>query len=384
MLSHELRTPLNALLGWTSMLRGGKLDSRSTAYALETIERSARTQARIIEDLLDVSRIITGKLSLDMHPVDLGSILRAAVDMVRPTAEAKGIALSVSTGEHTLPVLGDANRLQQVVWNLLSNAIKFTPEGGRIEAGLDCTDSHAEITVSDTGQGIKPDFLPYVFDRFRQADSTTTRSHGGLGLGLAIVRHLVELHGGAVEAFSNGDGLGARFKVKLPVLTSVAASPEADGAEMQPQAQPARGSQGDGKESLDDLRVLVIDDDDDSRNLITAVLESCRAKVKAVSSPGEALVTLKQWQPEVLISDIEMPGEDGYSFIRKVRSLSDRTLNAIPSIALTAHVRNEDRARALSAGFTAHVCKPVRLRELIDLIGQLTGRTNGGGNPPMP
>ena len=317
-LSHELRTPLTAMLGWTRMLRTRELDETTSAHALETIERNVRAQAQLIEDLLDVSRIITGKLRLDVSPVELMPVIEAALDSVRPAADAKLIQLQTTLDPLTGPVSGDPSRLQQVVWNLVSNAVKFTTRGGRVEVRLERVESHVEITVSDTGQGISQEFLPYVFERFRQADSSTTRVHGGLGLGLAIVRHLVELHGGSVHVESQGVGLGSTFKVQLPV-TSVK---ELDAELMQREG----GTAADPLEcppTLDDLHVLVVDDEEDARILLRTVLEKCGASVTAVTNVSEAIDALRERKPDILISDIGMPGEDGYDLIRWVRQLRE-------------------------------------------------------------
>jgi PAS domain S-box-containing protein len=377
--SHELRTPLNAILGWARMLLTGKLDDETGSQALEIIERNARSQAQLIEDLLDVSRIITGKLNLDIAAVEPVSVINTAIDAVRPAAEAKSVRLQAMLDPWAGTVSGDPNRLQQIVWNLLSNAVKFTPKGGKVQVRLERVDSHVEITVTDTGQGISPEFLPFVFDRFRQADSTLTRAHGGLGLGLSIVRHLVEMHGGTVHAASLGDGLGSTFTVKLPLRVIH----ERGGERMDLTAESSQGSQS----SLDDgdydcppelkgVRVLVVDDEPDARGLLIAVLSQCEAEVRACASAEEALVELEKWSPHILVSDIEMPGEDGYSLIRKVRALSAERGGRIPAVALTAHARAEDRMRALSNGFNMHVPKPVEPAELSLVIASFTGRIN--------
>ncbi|HEY9845033.1 MAG TPA: ATP-binding protein, partial [Candidatus Caenarcaniphilales bacterium] len=440
-LSHELRTPLNALLGWSRLLRTRKFDEATTARALETIERNAKSQAQLIEDLLDVSRIIRGKLRLNIQQVELVSILESAMETVRPAADAKGIKLRLSlglsaatladfwpsggsnglqaTGEapktttaveqpddleshriykytreagRTLNptgvqppkfvVSGDASRLQQIIWNLLSNAITFTAAPGKVEVRLEHQDSQIEIAVSDTGAGIHADFLPYVFDRFRQADSSLTRSHSGLGLGLAIVRHLVELHGGVVHAASEGEGQGSTFTVKLPLLRSP--TPEASPAQatllkaqqVLPRAQnPVR---------LDNLHVLVVDDEADVRLLLTTMLEQYGAEVKAVASAAEAIAALELLQIDVLLADLGMPGEDGYTLIHKLRKLEadphwgncrlGPSRKMIPAAALTAYAREEDRARALAAGFQQHISKPVEPEQLVALIAALVSK----------
>jgi len=375
-ISHELRTPLNAILGWIGMLRSGRLDDDTKARALETLDRNARSQAQLIEDMLEVSRIVTGKLRLDVQPVELSSVIQLAVDAVRPAADAKGVRLQTLLDPNAGPVSGDPNRLQQVVWNLLSNGVKFTPKGGRVQIRLERINSHVQIAVSDTGQGISSEFLPFVFERFRQADSSLSRKHGGLGLGLAIVRHLVELHGGTVEAMSEGEGQGSTFFVKLPVIivygrqsikggTGLATT--SSGRQPSPESMP----------SLIGLRLLVIEDEADARELALTMLRECGAEVKAVATVNEAIDTLKGWKPDVLVSDIEMPVEDGYSFIRRVRSADSDSIKRIPAIALTAHVRGEDRVKALSEGFDAHVSKPVELTELATVIISLARRSKG-------
>jgi PAS domain S-box-containing protein len=346
-ISHELRTPLTAIVGWSTMLRADNFDERNTAKALETIERNARAQAQLIEDLMDVSRIITGKLRLDVRPVDLVPIVEAAVDAVRPASEAKNIRLRTVLDPLAGPVPGDPARLQQVLWNLLSNAVKFTAKGGRVEVRLERVDSHVEISISDDGAGIAPEFLPYVFDRFRQADQRTVRQHGGLGLGLAIVRHLVELHGGSVRVESLGEGQGATFTVALPVAPVYrSAGVESRVRTAARDTLPAR----EFADRLDGLRVLVVDDEQDTREMLKAGLGQCGAEVTAAGSAAEALEALVAGAPDVLISDIGMPGEDGYELIRKVRALPAEEGGKVPAIALTAYARVEDRMQALRAG----------------------------------
>ena len=370
--SHELRTPLNAIFGWARLLKTGKLDQANAAQAVETIERSARAQGQIIEDILDVSRIITGKIRLEMSPIEIAPVIEAAVDSLRPTAEARRVRLQtvLDTGQNL--VLGDTNRLQQVIWNLLSNAIKFTPKDGRVQVALERINSHVEIRVSDTGQGISREFLPYVFERFRQADSSTTREYGGLGLGLAIVRHLVELHGGSVAADSPGEGLGATFTISLP-LTVINKS---SGLVSRPQTLPndhsggARAQEGSGLE-LDGVRILVVDDEADARSLLTIILQQYGAEVKTAGSTLEGLEALKEWRPEVLVSDIGMPDRDGYELIREVRALGSAQGGDLPAIALTAYARSEDRLKALKAGFQAHIAKPIEPEELVTTIAIL-------------
>ena len=366
-LSHELRTPLNAILGWVQVLRTGKLDETAGARALETVERNARAQAQLIADLLDVSRIITGKLRLDSRPVELHRIIDAALDSVRPAADAKGIQLSLSFAPLASPVLGDSDRLQQVVWNLLSNAIKFTPRGGRVEVRLREEGPYAAIQVSDTGIGIRTDFLPYVFDRFRQAESTLTRSHGGLGLGLSIVRHLIELHGGTVEVESEGEGAGATFTVRLPLRAELAERSPFDGGASTSQVWSL-------PDLLREVRVLVVEDEEDTRDLLVTALEQCGADVSAVGTVPEALEFFDRAAPDVLVSDIGVPIEDGYSLIRKVRAREEGQGGRVPAAALTAYARAEDRLRALEAGFQTHLAKPVDPSDLVATVARLAGR----------
>lgn len=371
--SHELRTPLNAMMGWATILRRGGLDEPTTAHALEVVERNARSQAQLIEDLLDVSRIISGKLRLDAVPVRLAQVVNAAVDVVHPAADAKGVRLEVVLDSLPGLVLGDPGRLQQVFWNLLANAVKFTPDGGRVWIRLRQLNSHVEIAVSDSGQGISREFLPFVFDRFRQADGSLARRHGGMGLGLAIVRHLVELHGGTVSAFSAGRDSGSTFTVNFPLMTarSVASLATATGRK---QAKALPDIPIDYAPTLEGLNLLVVEDEPDARELLTTIFQSCKAEVRGAGSPDEAIKLLAEWTPDVLISDIQMPGEDGYSLIRKVREGESNSGTRLPAVALTAHARVDDRVRALSAGFDAHVAKPVEPDELIMVVASLANR----------
>ncbi|MBW4574315.1 MAG: response regulator [Aphanothece sp. CMT-3BRIN-NPC111] len=373
--SHELRTPLNAILGWSHILRTSKVDEARMNRALETIERNARSQAQLIDDLLDISRIITGKIRLNVQTVQLLPVIEAAIDTVRPAADAKNIRLQSVLDPAAGPVLGDCERLQQIVWNLLSNAIKFTPKRGRVQVCLQRINSHIEIVVADTGQGISAEFLPYVFERFRQADSSITRSFGGLGLGLAIVRQLVELHGGTVHAESPGEGQGATFTVKLPLM---AVGPKAIEAE---RVHPAVGGSVpfDCSPGLDGLRILIVDDDPDMRDLLTYTLEICGAEVIAAASANEAISALTESSlpMDILISDIGMPDEDGYALLRRVRTLKPNNGGRIPAIALTAYARTQDRTAALIAGFQSHIAKPVEPAELIAVIANLAGRISG-------
>jgi PAS domain S-box-containing protein len=364
--SHELRTPLNAILGWAHMLRSGKFEPEMEARAMETIERNAKAQAQLIEDILDVSRIVTGKLRLDVHPVDLAPVIEQAIEAVRPAAEAKSIRLQPVLDPRAGPISGDPNRIQQVVWNLLSNAVKFTPRDGRVQVRLERVNSHVEIIVSDTGQGISAEFLPHAFDRFRQADGTSTRRHGGLGLGLAIVRHLVEMHGGTVQAESPGEGLGATFTVKLPIIAvrqdmraSRRAHPVVGGTSL-PESP-----------SLTGLRIMIVDDEPDTREMLKILIERLGAKVWPCSSASEAFDVFRTWQPDVLVSDIEMPSEDGYELIHKLRQWESKRGRKTPAVALTAYASVEDRVRVLEAGYQIHVAKPVEPTELAVVIAAL-------------
>ena len=373
-LSHELRTPLNAILGWAQVLRTGKVDAETTGRALEAVERNARAQAQLISDLLDVSRIITGKLRLELKPVDLSRIIDAALDSVRLAADAKGIRILLTLDHNAGPLVGDPDRLQQVAWNLLSNAIKFTPQGGSVEVRLGQREGQAEIAVEDTGAGIRPDFVPYVFDRFRQAESSTTRMHGGLGLGLSIVRHLVELHGGTVAVESRGEGQGSTFTVRLPIRLGVETGMMGGMPAERRQRPAADVPDLVGSEVLSGLHVLVVDDEADTRELLITALEQCGARVTAVPSVPDALASFDRTPPDVLISDIGVPGEDGYSLIRKLRARGAEGGGNVPAAALTAYARSEDRIRALSAGFQAHLAKPIDPAELVATIAALAGR----------
>ncbi|HVF89648.1 MAG TPA: ATP-binding protein [Blastocatellia bacterium] len=375
--SHELRTPLNAILGWATMLRAGQLEEDVSNRALETIERNAKLQAQIIDDLLDVSRIITGKLRLNVQAVDLAPAIEGAIEAIRPAANAKGIRLQTVLDRGLGPILGDPDRFQQIMWNLLSNAIKFTPRGGRVQVSLVRVNSHVEVSVSDTGQGINPDFLPYVFDRFRQADSTLTRAFGGLGLGLSIVRHLVELHGGTVSVFSEGEGKGATFKIDLPLWVTQDMDLYKPDEKRDPEPRATPGLDTITAPSLDDLSILLVDDDADTRELLSRILKMFGARVTVVASASEAVTAIQDIKPDILVSDIGMPEEDGYSLIRKVRAAEVGVPGWMPAVALTAHARAEDRLRALSAGYQAHVTKPVEPAELATVIRSLI-RRNGG------
>lgn len=372
--SHEIRTPLNAIIGWSHLLRSGRLDEATKVRALETIDRNAKAQAQLIEDILDVSRVITGKLRLRNEPVDIASVINAAIDSVQLAIDSKDLNLEVTLDPTARHTFGDPGRLQQVVWNLLSNAIKFTPSGGRIGVKVKRAEGNLQICVSDTGCGINPDFLPYMFDRFRQADGTTTRNHGGLGLGLAIVRHLIELHGGSIHADSPGIGEGATFTITLPLAPqSTSRRKKVTGS--------LRGEEVSSGHftclpSLDAVKVLLVDDDPDTLQVVSVILGNSKAVVHTASSAREAMETLEWFHPHVLVSDLAMPGEDGYSLISKVRALGITSGYEIPAIALTSYVRVEDRTRALTAGFNMFVPKPVQPEELIAAIANLADESN--------
>ena len=364
-LSHELRTPLTSLLGWSSVLREARRDEKVLNQGLEAIDRNARVQAQLIDDLLDVSRIVSGKLNLDVRPLDITSVARAAINVVRPAADAKGILLDYWAEPGLGAICADSARLHQIIWNLLSNAVKFTPNGGRINVRVEQDGTDARVTVKDTGQGIDSEFLPSVFDRFRQADSSTTRSFGGLGLGLAIVRHLVELHGGTVSAQSDGVNKGATFSATFPLLAdrsdavAVAQSGEMTALEFR---------------SLDGLRVLLVDDEPEAREIISTVITRTGAEVTTCTTATEALAKLAEWKPDVILSDIAMPDEDGYSFIGKVRSLPRDKGGETPAAALTAYARDVDRRQALAAGYQMHIAKPIGASQLVNMVARLAGR----------
>ena len=370
-ISHELRTPLTSILGWARMLRSHQLSAEDYAKALETIERNAHSQAQLIDDLLDVSRIITGKLRMDVRPADPNEFIAAAIEALTPAAVAKGVRVQKIMDTGVISIPGDPVRLQQVVWNLLSNAIKFTPRGGRVQVRLERVNSHIEIVISDTGQGITADFLPYVFDRFRQADQRTSRQHGGMGLGLAIVRHLVELHGGSVEAISAGAGQGSTFRVQLPVAPVYQV--DKDGGRVHPGAGDLL-PETDCGDRLDGLSVLIVDDEPDTREMLKAGLLRCGAQIVAAASATEAFAAIDGELPDLLISDIGMPGVDGYELIRRLRKLPAQQGGKIPAIALTAYARVEDRMHALRAGYQMHVPKPVDLAELVAVASSLVRR----------
>jgi PAS domain S-box-containing protein len=369
-LSHELRTPLNAVVGWTHILRSGKLRIDELREGLNTIERNARVQAQIIDDLLDMSRIISGKVRLEVRQIDLPTILKQSVETVRAAADAKNICLESILDPLIGAISGDPDRLQQVFWNLLNNAIKFTPNGGQVQVLLKRVNSNIEVSIIDTGEGIAPEFLPFVFDRFHQGDASITRRHGGLGLGLAIVKQLVELHGGYVRVESGGIGKGATFTVHLPRITTCS---ELDTERGHPNA-----AQGENLPlpdvSLTNVHVLVVDDEVDARELLKRLLEIAGATVSMAASASEAMERILAARPDVLVCDIGMPGEDGYSLIRKLRVLEESHESALPAIALTAYARSEDRARAIRAGFQIHLAKPVEPAELLAVVSGLAGR----------
>ncbi|HEX3203098.1 MAG TPA: response regulator [Nitrospiraceae bacterium] len=380
--SHELRTPLTAMLGWAQMLQGGTLDEDTARRAIASIERNAKFQAHLIEDLLDISRISTGKLRLDTRPVELAHVIEASLDSVRPAADAKNIRLRRALDWKAGLISGDPDRLQQVVWNLLSNAIKFTPRGGLVEVVLERKDSQVQVAVTDTGQGISPEFLPYMFDLFRQGDSSITRSHGGLGLGLAIVKHMVEMHGGTVEATSAGEGQGATFAVTFPIVGGRMTSEGSVDGVLLPAG--AHDSELSPIPELTGLSVLVVDDEPETRELLIEILSKCGADVRASGSARDALETLKHWKADVLVSDIGMPGEDGYELIRQVRAMDPQQGGRIPAVALTAYARGEDRLRALSAGFQMHVAKPVEPAELAAVVASFAWQAGKGrGRQPV-
>ena len=364
--SHELRTPLTSMIGWIQLLQD-ESDPELLSQGLDTIGRNARSQSRLIEDILDYSRINAGKLRLDVRPIELIDVIKAAVDVVTPAAAAKGIAVDMVLDPNTGLISGDPDRLQQVIWNLLSNAAKFTPRGGRIQVRLQRIRSHAVLGISDSGQGIAPEFLPQVFDRFSQADGSSTRTHSGLGLGLGIVKHLVELHGGVVDAFSPGLGKGSTFSVRLPVIL---AQHEVENRDPRAEPEGSRSLAAESSSTLGGISVLVVEDNDDARALLSTILQRSGAKVAAAESVATALQHLERTLPDIIISDIEMPVEDGHSFMRKVRQ-GPAPANRIPAIALTAHTSPADRVASLEAGFQTHMGKPVDSAELVAALKSL-------------
>jgi PAS domain S-box-containing protein len=366
--SHEMRTPLTAMLGWVQMLRSGSLAGDAVPHALETIERNARAQAKLINDLLDMSRILSGRLRLDIQQVNLTDIVEAAISTAEPAAAAKKISVVRQFEAEAESVSADASRLQQVIWNLLNNAIKFTPSGGEVKVVMKRLESQMEITVSDSGEGIEPEFLPHVFERFRQQDSSTDRRHQGLGLGLSIVKQLVELHGGSVRALSEGVGKGAAFTVVVPLSNTYirrAAEPLAQRKEEHPPAMEA-------PPSILGVKVLVVDDDNDARELLRSILAHHGASVRTAASAADAIKEFAAKPPQILLSDIGMPGEDGYELIRKIRALDSQEAKRVPAVALTAFARSEDRRRAIGAGFNMHLSKPVEPAELLTIVASLT------------
>jgi signal transduction histidine kinase len=365
-LSHELRTPLMPILTWSVLIREQSVDAATREQGLLAIERNAKLQAHVVDDLLDVSRVITGKLRLNLRPVAVDPVVHAAIDSLRPTADAKGVRLEAVVDADPALVSGDPERLQQVVWNLVSNAIKFTSRGGRIEARLSQDGEHVRLVVTDDGAGIAPAMLPRLFDRFWQADSSITRAHGGLGLGLAVVRHLVELHGGSVHAHSEGEGRGATLTVTLPALAvhGPASDPRHDVEEAESPERAAR---------LQGLNILVVDDDLDTCETIAAVLAAAGAEIRTCLSASQALAAIDATVPDLLVSDIAMPGDDGYALIRKIRARRTEDGGRIPAVALTAYGRTEDRTKALSAGFHTHVGKPVEPSQLVSVVASVMG-----------
>jgi PAS domain S-box-containing protein len=379
-LSHELRTPLNAIIGWTHVLRSGAVDAAVSREGLEVIARNARAQAQIVEDLLDMNRIMAGRLRLDVRQTDLATVVSQALDSVRPTAEAKGVRLQAVIDPQAGLVSGDAGRLQQVFWNLLANGIKFTPRGGKVQVTLERVSSNLEVRVSDTGEGIPPAFLPHVFDRFRQADASTTRRHGGLGLGLAISKQLVELHGGSIRAQSAGAGQGATFTVSLPV-SAVSVGRHATAEDRAQPRAALHPETVDSRITLEGVRVMMVDDEPDARHLVQRLLEDHGAHVVTAASAAEAYEHLAQHRFDVLVSDIGMPGEDGYALLRRVRALGRERGGNIAALALTAYARAEDRVRAVLAGFQMYISKPVEAVELVAMVASLAGRTPGSALP---
>jgi signal transduction histidine kinase/ActR/RegA family two-component response regulator len=362
-LSHELRNPLNAVHGWATLIARGQLGEAQTRRAVQVIVRNVNAQIRLVDDLLDMSRVVSGRMRLLVQPVDLRELIEESLEAVRHAADAKGIRIQSLLEAPAVLVSGDPGRLQQIVWNLLDNAVKFTPRDGRVQVQLQRVRSHVEIVVSDTGQGIAPDVLPFVFDRLRQGDGGSTRSQGGLGIGLALVRHLVELHGGSVYAESGGEGKGATFVVKLPLMVEVREEPIAPRERSSLQSTALTGA-----------RILVVDDDPTAVELIREVLAQAGAQVLECRSADDALQAIQQRRPDLLVSDIEMPGQDGHSLIRKVRALDPERGGKIPAVALTAFGRPEDRIRSLTAGFNIHVSKPVDPAELIAIAASMLGR----------
>jgi PAS domain S-box-containing protein len=368
--SHELRNPLNSIVGWAGIMRSRKLDEKTSMRAIDAIMRAAQAQDQIISDLLDISRITSGRMRLDIRPLHIIDVLESAIEAIRPAAEAKQIDLKVLLDPSATPLMGDADRLRQVFWNLLSNAVKFTPKNGSIQILSQRINSHIEISISDTGIGIEPELLPYVFDRFRQGDSGSNRRSTGLGLGLAIVRNLIELHGGTVRAESNGRGQGANFTIKLPIF--IAATVRNVGERVHPAVE--EFPLADSGSSLKNLKVLVVDDEAGAREVVATILEHAEAEVRKADSASQALEIMDHWQPDVLVADIGMPDVDGYEFIHRVRLRDPQTGGAVPAAALTAYARTQDRLRVLSAGFQMHIPKPIQPAELTAVVASLAKR----------
>ena len=370
--SHELRTPLNAIVGWTSLLRDG-FDEEELKEGLAAIEKNAHAQARLVDDLLDISRIITGKLHLQITEIDLGRIVASVLEGLRPAADARGVTVTLHATDAPMEIAGDTDRLQQIIWNLLSNAIKFTPRAGSVKISLFQESSDVVLEVSDTGQGIKPEFLPHIFDRFSQQDASTTRKQDGLGLGLSITRHLAELHGGKIIASSEGAGKGATFRLQIPVIAVRESSGNADvrdGGGTTPES----GARRHDYKSIRNLRILAVDDQGDALAVVSRVLTRAGAEVRTAESVEAALTVLNGWRPDLIISDIGMPEQDGYTFIRVLRNSTDSSLRKVPAIALTAFARESDRFRALGAGVNDHLTKPVHARTLIEKAAEIAGR----------
>lgn len=371
MLSHELRTPLQAIIGWTQLLKTGNLDPQDLAEGIRVIERNAQTQTQLISDLLDVARITSGKLRLDVQPVDPASIVETVLLAAQPAASARNIRIQKNVDSQAGTINGDPSRLQQIIWNLVNNAVKFTPKGGKVEVTLRRLDSHIELMVTDNGLGIDPELLPSIFDRFRQGDASITRAHGGLGLGLAIAKQLVELHGGQISAHSAGPGKGAKFSVLLPLANT---NRHQGVSETAKEFSTSVDHSGDDPVKLDGVRVLIVDDDNDSRNMLVRLLKNTGAEIRDLNGAAEVVAAVQEFEPHLLISDLGMPSVDGFELIRSIRA-AGHTVPSLPAIALTGFASLEDRRRALLAGFQAHMAKPVDPRELTAAIATLLGRT---------
>jgi CheY-like chemotaxis protein len=373
--SHELRTPLNGILGWAHYLQRARVDAATLAEGIAAIERGARSQAQLVDDLLDMNRITTGRLALELRPVAVRDVIESAIATVRPAATVKNVALETSFDSSNGTVVGDPDRLQQVIWNLLSNAVKFTPGGGRVDVATRRAGGNVEIEVRDTGVGIEPDFLPHAFDRFRQADSSMTRSHGGMGLGLSIAKQLTELHGGTIRVASDGRDRGATFTVRLPMAAVRGAVSAAAADDENTPAEPPLTADFRALD-LSGIEVLVVDDDRDTRELVERVLKGHRARVSTAASAAEALTILRERKVNVLVSDIGMPGTDGYELIRAVRDDLEIDSATTPAVAVTAYARSEDRARAMLAGYQMHIAKPIEPQELAATVASFVGRTH--------